>query len=877
MQTLTFTRFRYGEAFTALATIAGAGVALPLPAFAQPVDDKVLSDLKVDNVGTCQTLTINFNIRVQMLSYFPVASGRELHVRIRPLDGSAVSQLREALATPASVPALTSITYEGDNPSGPALSLFFDHDMRFEVAAGERPQSIVIRLAEPGAGPVCAEAPLAPPPASAETPAAAQPAAAIAEGLYVINVSSTPRQGAALTQAQKDALAGDVVYESRSEEDSQEWHRIRAGFFASREAAEAAKAKLLPLFPDAWVVKVSTDERAAGIASRIDTGPATAAVPAPSGAAASPADAAETQRLIGEAEQSIRDKNNDRAIQLLTNALALPANENSPRALELLGLTRERKGQMAHARAAYEDYLQRYPQGEGADRVRQRLAVLNAPPAGGQLHAASGRSASAWTWSARGSFSQFYYRDQSTTKIPDASNTLGSEVDNSVNLNQLLNTADITISGGNDRRQIQLRAAGSYTQNFGTSTTVITTNNGVNNLNFTSRPGGGVKALTALYLDYTDNDLNTEIRLGRQTRNSAGVLGRFDGALAGWQAGKHLRMNIVGGFPVLTSRQMDVLTDRPFYGVSLDFGAKRSPVQATIYWFDQHARGGFVDRRSIGLEARVLKKRFNAFALIDYDVKFQTLNLGLVTFNYNFPDNSNFSLTADYRRSPLLTTSNALIGMFDTTTNLPIFSLDGLQPFFTDPQIYQLARDRTLVTKSLTMSYSRPLSKKLQANLDFTMTDTGGTSATPATAGTPEIIGLPAVGKEYYYGAQLVGTGLLWENDIYILSGRYSNAATSRTWTLDANARVPITTKFRLSPRLRYGHRDGKITPSTPVPGSFSQFQPTLRINYYPIRHTEIEIEFGGNFSRQSDYTAGAWVHTNQQGWVLSAGYRVDF
>lgn len=731
---------------------------LPAPAFGQPVDDKVLSDAHVDTQAACSTLTVNLNIRVQVLSYFPETAGRELHVRIRPLDNQSASRLRDSLPSPSSLPQLTSLTYEGDNPSGPALSLLFDRDMRFDVQAGKDPQTIVIRLAEPGAGPICAPAP--------------------------------------------------------------------------------------------------------------------GAVPQPATTPSSPADAAATQKLIDDAEQSIRDKNTDRAVQLLTNAMEQPENANTPRALELLGLTRERKGQAAQARAAYQEYLRRYPQGEGTDRVRQRLDALNAPAAGGQLHAASGKagSGSAWRWDARGSFSQFYYRDQSTTRLPPASNTLGTEVDNSVNVNQLLNTADVTITGGNDRRQLQMRAAGSYTQNFGTSTTVITTNNGVNNMNFTSRPGGGVKALTALYLDYIDNTIGTELRVGRQTRNSAGVLGRFDGALLGWQATGHVRLNVVGGYPVLTSRQMDVLTERPFYGVSVDLGAKRSPLQTTLYWFDERAKGGFIDRRSIGIETRLLRKHFNAFALVDYDVKFKTLNLALLTFNYNFPDHSNFSVTADYRKSPLLTTTNALIGMFDTSTNLPIFTLDGLTPYFTKQQIYQLAQDRTLTTKSLTMSYSRPLTSKLQANVDFTMTDTGGTNGTPATAGTPEVIALPAVGQEFYYGAQLVGSGLFWDNDIYILSGRYANAATSQTWTIDFNARVPVTRKFRLSPRLRYGQRRGKITPS-----SYSQFQPTLRINYYPIRHTEIEIEFGGDFNHQRDFLAGAWTSTSQQGWVLNAGYRVDF
>lgn len=828
--------------------IVGASL-LTQPVSAQSVADRTLSDVKVENVGGCSTLTINFNIRVQVLSHFPTASGREVHVRVQPLDTGANGMSRESLRTPTTVPEVRSIQFEGDNPSGPVLSLFFSRDMRFEIAPGQQPQSIVVRLAKPGAGPICG----APAP-SASAPSL--PAIEIPAGLYAVNALSQP--GAlALSAAQKQALKNKVAYQSQFEKDAQQWYRLRVGFYQTRDEAEAAKAKLLPSFPDAWVVKVSADERAEGVANRMDTG-VPAATAAPSTTTASEEQIAETARLTAEAEIAIRDGNHDRAIQLLTNALALPENPNTPRVQELLGLTRERKGQTAHAQAEYEEYLRRYPTGEAADRVRERLASITTPAAGGstELRAASGtESAAAWTWGARGSFSQFYLRDQSTTKFVDASRPdVNAEVDNNVNLNQLLSTADITISGGNDRRQVQLRAAGSYTADFRKT----------NKKN--------IKALTALYLDYSENTLGSTLRIGRQTRNSSGVLGRFDGALFGWQAKPKLRVNFVGGFPVLTSRQTHVLKERYFYGASVDVGAKRSPIQTSVYWFDQRAKGGFVDRRSVGIETRLLKKRFNAFVLADYDIKFSKLNLGLLTLNYNFPDTSSLSMTADYRQSPLLTTNNAIIGQVDAATLLPILDLTGLKPFYTDAQIYQLARDRTLVTKSMTLSYSRPLTKKLQTNFDFTLSDTGGTPGTAASAGTLAVSAIPTTGKEYYYGAQLVGSGLFWENDIYILSGRYSDTQRTRSYTADVNARVSLSRKVRLSPRLRYGYRDNKQDS-----GNFSQFQPTMRVNYYPMRGGEIEVEGGANFSRQKSIFAGAPTTMTESGYVLSAGYRLDF
>ena len=50
-----------------------------------------------------------------------------------------------------------------------------------------------------------------------------------------------------------------------------------------------------------------------------------------------------------------------------------------------------------------------------------------------------------------------------------------------------------------------------------------------------------------------------------------------------------------------------------------------------------------------------------------------------------------------------------------------------------------------------------------------------------------------------------------------------------------------------------------------------------MRFNYYPRRHSEIEIEFGGNFSRLHSVAGGAASDSKESGYTLSAGYRLDF
>ena len=131
---------------------------------------------------------------------------------------------------------------------------------------------------------------------------------------------------------------------------------------------------------------------------------------------------------------------------------------------------------------------------------------------------------------------------------------------------------------------------------------------------------------------------------------------------------------------------------------------------------------------------------------------------------------------------------------------------------------------------------------------------------------------MAGTGNEYYVGGQLVGSGLIWGNDIYIVSGRCSETQMSRSWTAAFNARVPVTSKLRLSPRLRYGYRTSKVIDST-----YRQFQPTMRLNYYPRRNAEFELEMGGNFNRQRDNVAAVITRTNESGFLVSAGYRIDF
>ncbi len=123
-------------------------------------------------------------------------------------------------------------------------------------------------------------------------------------------------------------------------------------------------------------VKVAT---AASSAPAPAMAPATpGAIPTDSASAvprASPVDEQASQRML-EARQAMLDQDWDRAVKLLTSVLGSPDTADHMQAREFLGLARERKGQLAHAKAEYQRYLEDYPDSAGAARVQQRLVGL---------------------------------------------------------------------------------------------------------------------------------------------------------------------------------------------------------------------------------------------------------------------------------------------------------------------------------------------------------------------------------------------------------------------------------------------------------------------------------------------------------------------
>lgn len=557
--------------------------------------------------------------------------------------------------------------------------------------------------------------------------------------------------------------------------------------------------------------------------------------PATSAPNASPAD----QALIADARASLTGGDNARAIQVLTKVLLQPAGPVTQEARELLGIARERNGQAAHAKAEYQTYLQLYPEGADSDRVRQRLAALLASdgrpaPKAATATAETRRREPKGDWRSGGSLSAYYMRDESYQQFADAATKTTTDIADT-NLNQILSAGDLFASYSSPDLRVKFRASGTYATDF-------------------RKTGHDVSALSALYIEASDPGQHYYGRVGRQTRSTGGVLGRFDGALLSTRLTPTLKLEAVAGSPVNSPRKMMVDTHRVFYGASLAFGRFRNAWDGDIYVIEQQASGN-IDRRAAGAELRYVEGGRSVFGAVDYDVHFNTLNFAIVNGSWTYGEGGAFTFSMDYRRSPLLFTESALIGQ-------PVFNLDDLRGLYSDKEIQQLALDRTAESKTATIGVSQPLTAKLTFNTDITVAQV---AATPESGGVP---GSPSSGSEYYVSTQLIGSGLFREGDIGILGLRYADTTNSKIWVVDLNTRYPVSKAFRVNPRLQFGYRTNKLNS-----GSEISARPSIRMYYTTKRRLQFEPEVGGEFLK-SDTPFGK---ETTAGYYVNMGVRRDF
>ena len=647
---------------------------------------------------------------------------------------------------------------------------------------------------------------------------------------YVIVLASAPGTNLKWTPKKSSLFDGRTIYVTRTTVKGKPWERLNVGFFSSRHKTVLAMNEIQKLYPGAWLRGVSADE--------VRTAKKTALVsPAAKKTATRPTKTVVPNKstltdeqlgsLMQRAKEDFKKKNYSQAIRYLTAVISAGEHEYSMEALELLGLSRQRKGQNAHAARIYRQYLEKYPTSDGAIRVTQRLTGLmtatEAPRDKIHMEAEAKPQSKATVF---GSFSQFYRRDRSE------SDDLNEAI---TTLSQLVTFLDLTTlyqTSGFDQR-FQFTAD---------NTTDFLDDEDTNTFRFVE-----------IYYDLASRRTGTSGRIGRQALRLGGILKRFDGISAGYQITPGMRLNILGGYPVDIDNKTSINQHKSFYGVTFETGTFLRHWDMNLFYFDQTI-DGLDDQNSLGTEVRFNDRTKSLFGMIDYNLDFQEINILQFNANLLFDRGRTAYMNAFMRKAPVLATSNALIGRQEGT-------IERLKETLSIEQIYQLAQDRTADSATITVGGSQPVSEKFQANADITFSKVDGTVASGGVPATP------STGTDYFISTQIVGNNLILKRDTGVLGLRYLDTRLSTTWSIIANTRIPVSRNWRINPRLQYDMRD--LTDGR----SQDKIRFLVRTDYRYLNKARFDFEIG--YDDTNDELNGQSLGTNNL--FFTVGYRWDF
>jgi tetratricopeptide (TPR) repeat protein len=580
--------------------------------------------------------------------------------------------------------------------------------------------------------------------------------------VYAVNLDSSQTPfGREKVEAAAAALKTQA-YESETDIEDTHWYRLRVGPFGTRAEAERVLRIAEASFPRAWLA-VNDEQSDLTVIERAGVQSPAASIPTDP-----PLPDEERAQILRDARTALEKHQYPEAVDLLNRLLRQPEYPARAEAQELIGLARERAGQLAQAKAEYEAYLRRYPDGPAAARIRARLQALAAASLTPKTTGEFGSGAKAgWTMAGSTALTYQYGRDQVVSVGTTTTTT---------SVNAALIYGDLLLRDRGERYDFTARVDAGYTENL------------------VKTFGGSQDRTTAAYVELTDRNFGLTGRLGRQSLASLGVIGLFDGLFVGYQVNPKLTVSAAGGLPAYTSYSA-FSTQEKFGTVIAEYGPIRQAWVFDLYVFDETAQAGLTERRSVGFQTRYSIPGATAVILTDYDIFFNQINSATLIGNTKVGQYWILGFDADYRRSPLLLLTNALIGQ--TATDLPTLATE-----LTPSQIKQLALDRTSTSETFVLSASRPLGERWQFLVDLATLQLSGTPASAALGMTPAVAATQSTGLDKNIAVQISGSNLLQANDLHIFGVRFDDSPTARSTTLSWDARFALPGAWRLGPRL---------------------------------------------------------------------------
>ena len=771
-------------------------------------------------------IAVRFNCSMRYITHLPASQGKELRIQVQPqgdcgvMAGAHIVSELPPLSGGATI--INSVRSEADVPGQLTLSFSFRKQEHFVIAQGADLRELRLRLIDRarGRGKVMVNEPSGP------------------ASSYAVNLESQPADFKPEAVQQARDRFKVTIFVSQAVVDGVTWYRLRAGPFEKRSDAERLLNAALADYPRAWLA--SGDDAAT-------TQGAGETLPQVEQIGTDPAlDAAALNKLVGEARAAMNARDYPQAITLLTRLQRQPEFPQRASMQELLGLARERSGQLAHAKAEYEEYLHRYPKGEASDRVARRLATLRAASTASRTGSGGGDEA-AHGWGLEGGFGQTYRYDSTHVDSSVAAGTPGAGTAPSgqtQNSSALYTDLDLLARRRGERFDMLARASATYSKNFSGSSP-------------TSGNDSTMRTNIASF-EIADRVYNLLARFGRQVQNFDGALGTFDGLFASWQARPEIGLNIITGFPVEQTNQ-SVQTQRKFWSVAVPYTPVGKRWDASVF-FTQWRNDGFTDRQAVGTQARLLLPNSSLTALVDYDTFYNSLNTAALLGTVQLPARWNVSFDVERRNAPVLTTRNALIGQ-------PFSTLGELAQFYesiglpTDT-IYQNARDTTADSSSYSVTVARPLGQRFQFSATVSAQELGATPGVGTTVPAQEATGLQTA-----FQAQLYGSNIWKEGDFSVLSVLYTNAQTSKTYSLGMTERFPLGAAWRIGPRLTVAHQELKSDGSNQL-----DLFPSVLIDWQRGRSLA-QIETGGEIGKRDS----ALQTQNTKRYYVSVSYRIAF
>jgi hypothetical protein len=645
---------------------------------------------------------------------------------------------------------------------------------------------------------------------------------------YALNLLSslTPIDASVVQTAA--AAIGTRVYVSETDVNGEHWFRLRAGPFVAEKDAQRSLLAVRDRYPQAWLA-INDDEILNSASKEPITAPLQVVARSGVGLAVS-----ERDEIFKQAKAAFRKKDYATALPLLTKLTEQAEYPERAEVQELLGLAHERSRHVAHAKAEYEEYLRRYPNGAAADRIRQRLRAL-------QLAArksvkglrVEGDDDSVWKF--YGGVGQFYRYDDARIETPTA-------VGDTVSQSALLNDVSFVARRRGERYDFFGRLGASYIKNFADNAL------------------GDQTRVSSAFVELSDRELGWRSRFGRQSAASSGVFGAFDGVYADYQWLPRLRVSLLAGSPVDTSAS-SFDADRQLLALAVNIGPYASAWDFTTYAVTQKFQSES-DRRALGTEVHYFVPGRSMIALVDYDLYFKELNNALFIGTVQLPHRWMLNASYDHRRSPSLSIRNALIGQ-------TAVDLDELLRVYTREEIQQFAIDRSAPTDLFSLSASVAAGERWQWTFDVSriaigeMESSGGVQSTPALA------------PEMAYSVLAIGNGIFAAHDVELITLRYQSGEMFKTTSLSLSSRWPIASSWRVGPRARVDRREGVLDGSTQT-----IYLPSLRLEFLRQRATfelEVGVELGkrDTVSPTSVVTTTSTEKTTRK--FLSAGYRWQF